>query len=178
MSSSLAANVGVVGALEGADAVRLQAVRLPDPLHRAQARCRRPGHRPAGPMGRLAGRLGAGQRDHPVHGGVGQRRLARLAGRVAQQAVDPGFGEALLPAPHRRPADPGAPRHLGGAAIGPPMPERSEPASRASERGYDRRRSPPDEHDPRPRRKGRRDEPCPQHAHPPALVNPMIVSVH
>jgi hypothetical protein len=29
----------------------------------------------------------------------------RLAGPVAQQTLDPRFGEALLPAPHRRPAD-------------------------------------------------------------------------
>ena len=39
-------------------------------------------------------------------------RLAGLAGLVAQQAVDPRFGEALLPAPHRRPAGPGPPGHL------------------------------------------------------------------
>ena len=71
------------------------------------------GHRPAGPVGRLAGRLGAGQRDHPMHGGVAQRRLAGLAGGIAQQAVDPGLGEPPLPAPHRRPADPGAPGDLG-----------------------------------------------------------------
>jgi hypothetical protein len=70
-------------------------------------------HRAVGPMGCLAGRLGAGQPDHPVHQGLTQRRLARLAGRVAQQALDPGFGEAALPTPDRRPAHVRAPGDLG-----------------------------------------------------------------
>ena len=106
---------GIVRALEGADAMRLQIVRRPDPLHRAQAdpRCR--GHRAAAPMGRRAGWLGAGQGDHPVNRGVAQRRLAGLAGGVAEQAVDAGLGEALLPAPHCGPADPRAPGNLGDA---------------------------------------------------------------
>ena len=63
-------------------------------------------HRPAGPVGRFAGRLGEGQRHDPPHGLGAQRRLARLAGRVAQQTVDPGLGKPPLPAPHRGPADP------------------------------------------------------------------------
>ena len=42
-----------------------------------------------------------------------RRRLAGLAGLVAQQALDPGLGEPPLPAPDRRPADPGAPGDLG-----------------------------------------------------------------
>jgi hypothetical protein len=33
------------------------------------------------------------------------RRLARLAGLVAQQTLDRRFGEAVLPTPHHRPAD-------------------------------------------------------------------------
>ena len=49
-----AANCGIVGELEGADAVRLQAVRPPDPLHRGDADAGRLGHRAAGPVGRLA----------------------------------------------------------------------------------------------------------------------------
>jgi hypothetical protein len=71
------------------------------------------GHRPAGPVGGCAGRLGAGQGHHPVHGLVAQRRLARLACGVAEQAVDAGLGEPPLPATDRRPADPGAPCDLG-----------------------------------------------------------------
>ncbi len=38
-----------------------------------------------------------------------ERRSAGLAGLVAQQGVDDFFGVALLPAPHGRPADAGAP---------------------------------------------------------------------
>jgi len=64
-------------------------------------------------MGRFAGRLGAGQRDHALHRGGAQRRLAGLAGRIPQQAVDAGPGKAPLPAPHRRPADAGAPGDIG-----------------------------------------------------------------
>ena len=37
----------------------------------------------------------------------GVRGLPGLSGLVAQQPVDAGLGEALLPAPHRRPAEPG-----------------------------------------------------------------------
>jgi hypothetical protein len=38
-------------------------------------------------------------------------RLAGLAGLVAQQTFDPALGTALLPPPHRRPADADALRH-------------------------------------------------------------------
>ena len=45
--------------------------------------------------------------------------FAGLAGLVAQQTVNPALGKALLPAPHRRPADADALRHpLPRAAIG------------------------------------------------------------
>jgi len=40
-----------------------------------------------------------------------QRRLAGLAGLVAQQTLDPALGKALLPPPYRRPADADALRH-------------------------------------------------------------------
>jgi hypothetical protein len=59
-------------------------------------------------VGRFAGRLGTGKRDHPLHGPIAERRLAGLAGGIAQQPLNSGLGEALLPAPNRRPADPGA----------------------------------------------------------------------
>jgi hypothetical protein len=62
-------NIGQLGGkariaqtLEGADAVGLQLVRLPDALHRAQRDADRLGHGPAGPMGRLVWRSSAGQR--------------------------------------------------------------------------------------------------------------------
>ena len=49
----LGGELGVARALEGAQPVRLQSVRPPDALHRAQRDAHRLGHRPAGPMGRL-----------------------------------------------------------------------------------------------------------------------------
>jgi hypothetical protein len=91
--------------LEGAQPMRLQLMRPPNALHRAQRQAHRLGHRAAGPMGRLARRLGAGQRHHLGRLVGRDRGLAGLAGVVAQQTLDPGFGEALLPAPRRRPAD-------------------------------------------------------------------------
>ena len=102
----------VGGALEGAQAVRLEAVLFPDALDRAQRQADRLGHRPAGPMGSFTRRLGAGQRQHLGHGGGRHRGSARRPGLIAQQALHPGLGKAALPAPHRRAADPGAPRHL------------------------------------------------------------------
>ena len=73
-----------------------------------------------------------------MHDLVAQGRFAGLAGGIAQQALDASLDEAFLPAPHCRPADPGAsgdrgdlqplgraeddpsPRHvlLGAVAIG------------------------------------------------------------
>ena len=105
----LGGELGVGRALEGADAVRLEVMGRPDPLHRTQGDARVSGHRPAGPVGRLAGRLGTGERHDPLHGLIAQGRFAGLAGGIAQQAVDAGLGEPPLPAPDRRPADPGAP---------------------------------------------------------------------
>ena len=102
----------IAGALEGSNAMGLQAVRLPDPLHRAEPDTDRSGHRPAAPMGGFARRRGAGQRHHPFHRRAGQRRLAGDARLLAQQAVHTGFRKASLPAPHRRTADTGAPGHL------------------------------------------------------------------
>ncbi len=77
---------GIIGALEGPDAVRLEAVSLPDPLHRAQAQAHGLGHRPAGPVSGRARRLGAGQREHLGHHRCRHGRLAGRAGLVAQQS--------------------------------------------------------------------------------------------
>ena len=105
MSLSLAAKTGVARALEGPQAMRLQVVPPPDALHRAQREPHRLGHCTAGPMGRLMRWCGAGQR-HQLGRFIGRdRRFAGLAGLVAQQTLHAGFGEALLPAPHGRPAD-------------------------------------------------------------------------
>ena len=64
------------------------------------------------PVRRLVRRIGAGQRDHARHGLGRNRRLAGLAGLVAQPAVHAFFGEALLPAPDHRAADAELPRDL------------------------------------------------------------------
>ena len=105
MSVELVGELRVARPLEGAHPVRLQFVRLPDALHRAQRDADGLGHRPAGPMRRLVRRVGAGQRHHARHRLGRDRRLAGLARLVAQQTVHALFGEALLPPPHHRPAD-------------------------------------------------------------------------
>src|SRR5215470_10442617 len=56
-------------------------------------------------------RLGAGQRHHLRGDFCRDRRLAGLAGLVAQQTANAALGKALLPPPHRWPADPNALRH-------------------------------------------------------------------
>ena len=86
---------GIVGSLEGAQPVRLQAVRLPDALDGAQRQADGLGHGPAGPMGRFAGRLAAGQRQDLGDRRRRQRLPAGLPRLVAQQPFDPGFGIAL-----------------------------------------------------------------------------------
>ena len=95
----------VVGLLEGADAVWLKPVGLPDALHGAQADACGLGHHAAGPVGRSLGRLAAGQRQHLGDRCGRQRRTAGLACLVPQQALYALLGEALLPTPHSRSAD-------------------------------------------------------------------------
>jgi hypothetical protein len=108
----LGGKAGIPRALEGAQPVRLKFVRPPDALHRADRDADRFGHRPAGPVGRLVRRRGACQCHHPRRGFRRDRRLAGLAGLVAQQTLHPALGEALLPPPYRRPTDADALRHL------------------------------------------------------------------
>ena len=97
---------GIVRPLEAADAVRLQVVRRPDPLHRAQ-RCPLP--RPW--RGRSSGsprRAASARSARPPAGPWLAPAAACRAGgsrRAAGRRRRPR--EALLPAPHRRPADAG-----------------------------------------------------------------------
>ncbi len=87
------------GQLEAPHPVRLEAVRRPDPLHRAQryaAGCR---HRAAGPMGRRGGRIAQRQRDHTLNPLRWQGRHPGLAGLVAHQPGHAFAHEPLLPAP-------------------------------------------------------------------------------
>jgi hypothetical protein len=113
---------GIGRALEGADAVRLEVMRRPDTLHRAQGDAAVSGQGAAGPVGRFAGRLGAGQRNDPAHGRLAQGRLARLTGGIAQQAIDARLGKPSLPAPHRRAPDPGPSGDLGDVPVARPSP--------------------------------------------------------
>jgi len=62
----------------------------------------RPGPGPAGPVRRLARRLGAGQRQHLGGGLCGHRRLARPPRLVPQKPVHALLGKAPLPAPDGR----------------------------------------------------------------------------
>ena len=91
--------------------MRLQFVSPPDELYRTYRNANGFGHRPAGPVGGFMRRLGAGQRHHLRGDFCRDRRLAGFAGLVAQQTVNSALGKALLPPPHRWPANPNALRH-------------------------------------------------------------------
>ena len=93
--------------------MRLQPVRRPDALHRAQADADRLGHRPAGPVGGLTRRFRAGERQHPGHGRKSPAAACRAAGTCrAADRPHPARHSAAASA-RRRPAHPGAARHLG-----------------------------------------------------------------
>ena len=96
---------GIVGTLEGPQAMRGQIVGLPDALDGGERQARRPGHGPAGPVGGLARRLGAGQCHDLGDDRQGHRRLAGLAAALAQQPIDAALGVVALPAPDRRATD-------------------------------------------------------------------------
>ena len=106
----------ILGQFEAPHAMRLQAVRRPDPLHRAQRHADGCGHRPAGPMRRLAGRRSERQRHHALDQRRWQRRQARLSGLLAQQASHALAHEPLLPAPYTGLRDPGAAHNFRRAA--------------------------------------------------------------
>src|SRR3984893_12089580 len=96
----------IVGALEGAKPMRLQAIG-------AQRDADRLGHGAAGPMRGFARRLGTGQRQHFRHHAGRKRRSAWLACLVTQEAVYPFLAVAPLPAPNGRAADSGSASDFG-----------------------------------------------------------------
>ena len=102
----------VLGLLEGAEPVRLQAVRVPDSLYGAKGNANGLGHCPAGPVGDFPRWLGAGQRHHLGDGVGGQWCLAGFAAGLPQKDINPMLGETALPAPHGWAADAGLPRDL------------------------------------------------------------------
>ena len=108
---------GIAGFLERSQAMRLNAVHLPDALHGAQTDARGLGHGPPGPMRGAARRLRAGQRQHLGYRFQRYGRLARLACLVAKKAIHSLFGVALLPAPYGRAADPAQARNVENRAL-------------------------------------------------------------
>ena len=56
-------------------------------------------------MGDCTGRFAQSALDYGMHLGLWHWRDAGRAGLVAQQALNAFLGEALLPAPHHRPAE-------------------------------------------------------------------------
>ena len=90
----------IVGQLELAHPVRLEAVLAPDTLNRADAEPRRLRHQQAGPVGRLARRFAKCQRDDALGGPGAQRWDARGTRLVAEQPVEPRLDKAFLPAPY------------------------------------------------------------------------------
>ena len=96
--AQLGDELGILGQLEGPHPVRDEPVRLPDPLHRAQADPGRLRHGPSGPARGLARRPSTGQLDHALDDCLWQGWRAGRAGLVAQQPVHPFSREALPPA--------------------------------------------------------------------------------
>ena len=80
--------------------VRLQAVRAPDSLDGTRADADDLRHHGGGPVGRLAGRGGLGERHDAFSDARPQRRDARGARLIVQEAVVTCLHEAFLPAPH------------------------------------------------------------------------------
>jgi hypothetical protein len=93
---------GVLRQLEGVDAMRLQAMRLPDALHGRGTDPNRFGHHPKRPVGRLARRISHGQIDYALDRCRGRGRLSRLSGLIAKKSVDALSHEPLLPPPDHR----------------------------------------------------------------------------
>jgi len=96
--------------------MRGETMGAPDLLHRADRQTHDIGHRTARPMGRLARRGAERMRDQLRDDRLRDRRLAGLARLVVQQAIDPGFHEAALPAPHAGFRDAGPAHDLRRAA--------------------------------------------------------------
>src|ERR1700722_12167525 len=80
--------------------VRLQAVRAPDALDGTRADANDLRHHRGGPVGRLGGRGSLGQRHDAFSDARPQRRDARGARLIVQEAVVTCLHEAFLPAPH------------------------------------------------------------------------------
>ena len=79
--------------------MRLEPVRAPDALHRADTDAGRPGHCQTGPVRRFVRRRLHGRRDDALGDRGIELRDARRPRLVAQKSVHAFGGETLLPAP-------------------------------------------------------------------------------
>ena len=109
----------VLRQLETADAVRLQAMRLPDTLDRRGADADGLGHQAQRPMGRFPRWIGGGEINHTLDDGSRSGCLARPAGLIAQEPGKPLSHEAFLPAPDHRLGQPRAADDFGGSTAIP-----------------------------------------------------------
>jgi hypothetical protein len=96
--------------------MRGETMGAPDLLHGADRHPHGLSHCAARPMSGLAGWRAERERDQSPDDRLGDRRFAGLARLVVQQAIDPGFHKAALPAPHAGLRHAGPVHYLGGAA--------------------------------------------------------------
>ena len=92
----------VVRQLEPARQMRLQPVRMPNPLHTGVAQAHRSGHTPGAPVRGCRGLLAQRLLHHRGNHFRRQGRLASRTGCIAPQPIDPLGKVAHLPPPHRR----------------------------------------------------------------------------
>jgi len=90
----------VVGELELLNPVWLETMRVPDALNGTRANADGFRHHRGSPVGRLDGRIGAGERDHTLGYIRAEWWNTRGSRLIAQEAVITGLHEAFLPAPH------------------------------------------------------------------------------
>jgi hypothetical protein len=116
--ADLGGELRVVRQLELAHPMRLQPMRAPDALDRADADTGEPGHRFGRPVGRLARRVVQAQGYHAIGDLRPKRGDARGAGLISEKAFDAFLHKPFLPAPDSSLADAGRPHDLGRARAG------------------------------------------------------------
>jgi hypothetical protein len=100
-TSSTFRQSGILGHLEGAQAMGLKSMGLPNVLNSPQAYTDRLRDGAAGPMGAVPGASEQGSASTLATVASGRGGPTRLAGLVTQQPIKALLGTALLPAPHR-----------------------------------------------------------------------------
>jgi hypothetical protein len=110
--AQLGGELRVLGQLEPAEAMRLQAMRAPNSLNRTHRNADRLCHGGPGPVGRLTGRIGQRQGDHSFGDLLRKARHPGRSGLVAQETIHALLHEPFLPAPNSRLGHPGCPHDL------------------------------------------------------------------